>query len=313
MHQNKQNAMVSKIVGFTFFANYFVGFLAIALSIETAYQLSIPLLSTDYYILLFCGTVMYYTFAYTGPNQNYSTNPRTLWYQQNHKFVKISQAILFIACIIIGLKILIENFQRIFHLPLLYWFLVGGTGLAAALYYGLLPKALIKINLRNTGWLKAFVIGFVWAGCVNILPVAMSRVENNIQVLQPDLMLWLFIKNWMFCTVNAIMFDIKDYEDDSNRELKTFVVQFGLYRTITFILVPLLLIGLFSLLAFSTYRHFNIGTILINTIPFVSLLWVASSLHTPKKILFYLIVIDGLLLVKAVCGILGIVLFHHNL
>ncbi len=305
--------MAFKIVSFTFFANYFVGFLAIALSIETAYQLSIPLLSNAYYILLFCGTVIYYTFAYTGPNQNDSTNPRTLWYQKNRQFVKISQVILSIVCILIGVKILIQNFQQILNLPILYWFLVGGIGLAATLYYGLLPKALIKINLRNTGWLKAFVIGFVWAGCVNILPVAMSRIENNMQVLPPDLMVWLFIKNWMFCTVNAIMFDIKDYEDDSNRELKTFVVRFGLYPTITFILIPLLLIGLFSLLAFSTYRHFNVGTILFNTIPFIFLLGVAQSLHTPKKILFYLIVIDGLLLIKAACGILGIVLFHPSL
>ncbi len=304
--------MVSRIVSFTFFANYFVGFLAIVLSIETAYQLSVPLLSTDYYLLLFCGTVMYYTFAYTGPNQNDSTNPRTLWYYQHREFVRVSQLVLLILCIVIGSKILLENFQQILHLPLTYWLMIGSIGLAAALYYGLLPKSLIKINLRNTGWLKAFVIGFVWAGCVNILPVTMSHIENNILVTQPDLMLWLFVKNWMFCTVNAIMFDIKDYEDDSNRELKTFVVRFGLYQTITFILVPLLLIGLFSLLAFSVYRHFNIGTILFNTIPFIALLWVARSLHTPKKILFYLIVIDGLLLVKAICGILGIALFHHT-
>ena len=62
-----------------------------------------------------------------------------------------------------------------------------------------------------------------------------------VPVAEPLLMLWLFVKNWMFCTVNAIMFDMKDYEDDANIELKTFAVRMGLRNTIYYILVPLLL------------------------------------------------------------------------
>ena len=304
--------MNSKIVSFTFFANYFVGFLAIALSIETAYQLSLPFLSLDYYILLFSSTVMYYTFAYTGPNMQITTNPRTLWYQKHRQFINRSQLILLTICVLLGSKILFENWKEIINLPLPYWLMIGSIGMSAALYYGLLPKSIFRLNLRNTGWLKAFVIGFVWAGCVNVLPITIARIENGVHISEPIFMLWLFVKNWMFCTVNAIMFDIKDYEDDSNRQLKTFVVRFGLYRTITFILVPILLIGLFALLAFSNYRHLNILSILFNTIPFICLLFVAFSLQTPKRILYYLIVIDGLLLIKAFCGILGIVTLHWD-
>lgn len=109
----------------------------------------------------------------------------------------------------------------------------------------------------------------------------------------------------MFCTVNAIMFDMKDYADDANKQLKTFVVRFGLRKTIFFVLIPILLVGLVSFLVFASYRHFGLVPVLFNLLPFLCLLVVAYSLHQRRNILYYLIVIDGLLLVKALCGIAG--------
>lgn len=298
--------MGNRIVSFVFFANYFVGLLAVALSMETAFQLNLPLNSAAYYILLFSATVVYYSWAYSGPvGTTASVNPRTEWYRIHHRFVMRSQLVLVLLCICLGLYFLIKDFNKISVLPLYYWLLLSTVPLAAILYYGLLPKTFISFNLRKTGWLKAFVIGFVWAGCVNLFPITMIRVEHGISIHEPFVMLWLFMKNWMFCTVNAIMFDMKDYEDDANIELKTFAVRMGLKNTVFYVLVPLLLIGLFSFLTFAVYRHFSLLTILLNLVPFVCLLIVAFSLQRPRKILYYLIVIDGLLLVKAICGIAG--------
>ncbi|MET7256556.1 UbiA family prenyltransferase [Dyadobacter fermentans] len=306
--------MLNRIIAFVFFANYFVGILAVALSLETAFQLNIPLNSPAYYILLFCTTVFYYTMAYSGPViPKVSANPRTEWYRQHYRFVRVSQVFLFSICAFLGAWYLVENFHAITHLPLYYWLVLSVVPLAAILYYGLLPKSIISFNLRHTGWLKAFVIGFVWAGCVNLFPVTALRIERGITVAEPLLMLWLFTKNWMFCTVNAIMFDMKDYEDDANIELKTFAVRMGLRKTIYVVLVPLLLVGLISFLAFAIYQHFGIPTILFNMVPFVCLLAVAFSLQKRQSILFYLIVIDGLLLVKALCGIAGSFFAHQNL
>jgi 4-hydroxybenzoate polyprenyltransferase len=149
------------------------------------------------------------------------------------------------------------------------------------------------------------VIGYVWAGCVSLLPVAVHMMENGLLINKTGLLIWLFVKNWMFCTVNAIMFDIKDYDDDANRELKTFAVRFGLNKTISFVLVPLLLIGFMAFIIFAVYNHFGYLPVLINLVPFICLLMVAYSLHRPREILYYLIIIDGLLLVKALCGILS--------
>ena len=304
--------MGSKIVQFIFFANYFVGLLAIALSVETAFQLDLPLNSWSYYILLFSATVVYYTYAYSGAaNSAISDNPRTEWYRQHQVFIQNSQKLLLLICILCGIIIAGNNYKSIVNLPLLNWLALGVIPLAALFYYGLLPKSLYKFNLRNTGWLKAFVIGFVWAGCVNILPVTMVRIEHGTEISEPVFMIWLFIKNWMFCTVNAIMFDIKDYDDDNNRQLKTFVVRLGLKKTIFYILIPLLSVGLISLLIFTRFKNFGPIPILINIIPFISLLFVAYSLQKPKRILYYLIVIDGLLLVKAICGISGMLFIEY--
>ena len=301
-----KQAMLSKLIKFIFFGNYFIGIIALALTLETACQLRIPFCSWPFYSLLFCGTIMYYTYAYIGWGKpGKPTNPRTKWYIEHGSFVLYSQWTLLIACISLGCLLLIKNYQGLLHRPWQFWLVPIITVFAAIAYYGLLPKSFIHFNLRNTGWLKAFVIGFVWACTVSLLPIAMLQLERSEFSINPVLVIWFFVKNWMFCTVNAIMFDLKDYADDSNRQLKTFVVRFGLRKTIFYILVPLLMIGMFSVLLFTHFRNFTIVPVLINLVPFVLLLLVAYALQKRKAILYYLIVIDGLLLIKAFCGIVA--------
>ena len=275
-------------------------------------QLQLPFNSPAYYLLLFCATVMYYTYAYEGASGNVRfDNPRTEWYRTHHRFVMVSQVTLLCLCAGLAAYIMVKDYRAVLALPAYYWAALVIMGLAALSYYGLLPHSSFRLTLRNSGWAKAFVIGFVWACTVNILPLVMLRVEGSVYHADPILVLWLFVKNWMFCTVNAIMFDLKDYADDANHELKTFVVSFGLRKTIFFILIPLLVIGIISVIAFTLSRHFPAIPILLNLVPFVCLLIVAYSLHHRKPILFYLIVIDGLLLIKALCGIAGTQFMNH--
>jgi 4-hydroxybenzoate polyprenyltransferase len=299
--------MKDKLIPFIFFGNYFLGLLTIALSLETALQLHIPFNSISYYGLTFVLTILYYTYAYKDASGNKATtNPRIIWYRKHAAFIKYSQFTLLIIASALGLGMLYQHAKGIQELPLSYWLVFIFILLAGLSYYGLIPGKFLKLNLRQTGLLKAFVIGFVWACWVNLAPVIALRAEKQIVVTDMGLLLFLFIKNWMFCTANAIMFDIKDYADDSNRQLKTFVVRFGLRKTIFYTLFPLLIVCIISALTFAHYRHFKPQTMIFNMIPFVSLLIVAYSLHNRKPILYYLIVIDGLLLIKACCGIAGV-------
>jgi hypothetical protein len=83
------------------------------------------------------------------------------------------------------------------------------------------------------------------------------------------------------------------------------VVRFGLKKTIFYVLLPLIVIGLISLVAFTTYRHADIINVVFNLIPFILLLMIAWSMQKPHRLLYYLIVIDGLIFLKAICGIAG--------
>ena len=279
------------------------------LSIEMAFQLGLPLNETVYYIGLFLAPVIYYTYAYKSINDSTPiANQRTRWFRENKKLVHWSQVGMILLCIGIFSFLIFKHFNEIIRLPLIYYSIGFGVLFVGIFYYGLISKKLFRFNLRNSGWTKAFIIGFVWACCANIFPLIMLRIETGQDYFHTDLWVWLFIKNWLFCTVNAIMFDIKDYPSDSNLYLRTFVVSFGLRRTIYFIIVPLLLAGLISFCIFALIKEFSIIQFSFNLIPFLLTLAIAFSMLRRHSIFYYLIVIDGVILVKALCGILGVLL-----
>jgi hypothetical protein len=105
------------------------------------------------------------------------------------------------------------------------------------------------------------------------------------------------------------MFDIKDYAADSNKQVKTFVVNNGLRKTIFNIILPLSMLGLTSFIIYALNMNFSNMKILINTIPFVLLLMVAYSMYRRQSIFYYLAIIDGLMLVKGCCGSLAMIFF----
>jgi hypothetical protein len=292
-----------------FFGNYFYGFCAIALSIEANLQQHIPLNSISYYLFVFAATVLYYTHAYisepvTDPLHH---NKRAAWYAQNRVFISWSQLSLTVVCLATGSFLLHDNWQKLWYLEGWRWLLVLVFPLVAALYYGSVSPGSATRNLRRKGWLKPFVIGFVWAGAVTVYPVIFSDLEHN-RLDQPNLFMFLLtLKNLMYITMLCIMFDIKDYAADHNSQLKTFVVRYGLRFTIFSLLIPLSLVGLAVFLVFTSIRGFPLPTILINMIPFLLLITVAYSMHRRKSILYYLAIIDGLMLVKAICGIAGMI------
>lgn len=299
----------NKLIRFVFFGNYFYGICAIGLAIEATLQQQFLLNTPFFYLAMFAATVVYYTSAYTSEPTIGTANLRTNWYIQNKNYVSISQGLL--ACVAGAyLVYFIYNYwQGIVKLPLLQWAVILVFPIVGALYYGLGNKTIGNYNLRNIGWLKPFVIGFAWAGMVNVYPAMAWCVEHG-TAYQPTIISYLlFLKNFMFVSVLCIMFDFKDYASDYNKQLKTFVVNFGLRKTIFYILLPLCAIGLGSFIGFGIIRHFSVFKILINTIPFILLIAVAYSMYRRKSILYYLIIIDGLMLVKAICGTIAMVYF----
>jgi 4-hydroxybenzoate polyprenyltransferase len=291
------------------FGNYFYGLCTVALSIEAILQQQYPLNSIVYYVFVFCATVLYYTHAYIAePTSIDPANMRSAWYHRHRRFVKYSQVVMTLMVVLTGAMLLIPNWNNILHISWLQGAVGGIFPLVAVLYYGSLTPGSSTNNLRNQGWIKPFVIGLVWAGPVTLYPVLFQSIEKGI-AYEPGLVgFLLFIKNFMFITMLCIMFDIKDYAADHNQNLKTFVVQLGLRKTIFYILIPLSALGLGTFIMYAMLRHFPLLRILVNTIPFILLITVAYSMHRRKSILYYLAIIDGLMLAKAVCGTIGITL-----
>lgn len=295
--------MLRSLVAYIFFSNYFYGICAIALAIEASLQQQIPLNSVFFYVFLFAVTVLFYTKAYIGEKRTGTGNPRSDWYGRNRKFVFASQVVFTLIAGWYGISLLLEHFNFVLRFPLTHWVLIIIFPVVSLSYYGFSNPRFARFRLRNIGWLKPFIIGFVWAGLANIYPMIFYNIEHE-QVYVPDVVgLLLFIKNFMFISVLSIMFDIKDYAADHNRQLKTFVVKAGLRKTIFFILIPLSALGLASFVLYGFLREFSSLKISLNVIPFLLLLAVAYSMHRRKSIFYYLIVIDGLMLVKALCGI----------
>lgn len=289
------------------FGNYFYGICAIGLSIEATLQQLYPLNGIIYYITVFSATVLYYTHAYIAdPSAADMSNPRSAWYHANRRIIRMSQVILTLV-FLAGAGILVTGIRE--NIPGMYWqewALIFVFPLVAALYYGSAKPGASTNSLRRQGWIKPFVIGFVWAGAVTLYPVIFFGIGNGEHYELTLVGSLLFLKNLMYITMLCIMFDIKDYAADHNKHLKTFVVTLGLRKTIFYILIPLTIAGLGTFILYAVLRDFPVWRILVNTIPFILLIIVAYSMHRRKSILYYLAIIDGLMLVKAICGIIGI-------
>jgi hypothetical protein len=302
--------LLKKLAHFIFFGNYFYGCCAVALAIEASFQQNLPLNSVSFYLLLFSVTVLFYTYAYieekntafTPQKNEMYINRRSVWYYNNRGLIKKNQYLLISLCTIIVLDFLIRYYNRFLIVTSLQLAALTVTSFIALSYYGITIGSL-RINSRKTGLLKPFVIGFVWATEVTFIPLVWYQVERNTPYNFTSINGWFFIKNFMYISLLAILFDIKDYEADHNRKLKTFVVRVGLRKTIFSIIIPLTILGFIALIIFAVLSHFAPLRIIINCIPFVLLILVAWSMQRPKFILYYLVVIDGLMLIKALCGI----------
>jgi 4-hydroxybenzoate polyprenyltransferase len=300
----------STLVKTLFFGNYFYGLCAVALSLEASLQQRFPVNELFYYLLVFTCTVVYYSKAYLITEVSVDeTNVRSAWYASNRGLILKSQYFFILVIIACGSIFIFRTWHQIAQMYYYEWLLIFVFPFAAILYYGEPGTLLYRYNLRNIGWLKPFTIGFTWAGMVTVYPVLYFCLLNKMHYDLTLVSLFLFIKNFMYITLLCIMFDIKDYAMDYNKHLKTLVVKMGVRKTIFLIIIPLCIAGLASFIGYAFIHDFHPVKILLNTVPFLLVILVAYTLHSRHTIFYYLVIIDGLMLLKALCGITGMVYF----
>jgi hypothetical protein len=299
----------NKVLRTIFFGNYFYGFCAVALSFEAVLQQQVPSPDFFFYLMAFCATVLFYSRAYLVTEKGASPRHiRSAWYGRNRKAINRSQLILAVFLALLVLRFIFLHWQTLLNLSGSTYALLLLFPSIAILYYGIRWRGR-TYQLRHIGWLKPLIIGLSWAGLVTVYPLLYQRISSGEQFTPGLTNVYFFLKNLMYITLLCILFDIKDYAMDYNQQLKTVVVRLGLRRTMFLIIIPLALLGFGAFLIYAVTRDFSIMRILVNSIPFASIVIATYAMTNLRSIFFYLMVIDGLMLVEALCGILGVLCF----
>jgi len=299
---------LNKLIRVFFYGNIFLGFCAAALCIETNLLTGITLNVFPFYLLIFFCTCIYYTNIYVRSVSVKNYNERAVWYKNNLTRIKKTLKVAILIVIIFLLFFVWKNIHMLFSLSLTQLLLVISLPLIA-FWYTFSPVVFRLKKIRQTGWIKPFAVGFTWAGWVTVYPVVISKVQTN----QPDVIIisaWLllWLQNFLFFSINAIIFDIKDYRTDSYHRLKTYPVIFGIKNTFRFIIIPLLLLNLIVFSLFQLQQNSSVLQTLIRLIPYMFLVFIIAKYRQGRSVLYYLAAVDGLVFLKAVCGITSILL-----
>jgi len=285
-----------------FYGNYFLGVCAVAQVIETSALLKLPWRNAWLLNFVFAATVLFYTYPYVRRGLAESRNPRTEWYRRHFLFVCVSQIFLTLWLVVSGITFCFTHADAIRKMELWEWGLLMSFPLVSAFYYGGNVLS-YQVNIRRVGWLKPFLIGFAWTGLILVYPILFSRIQYGHHLILTWFPCMLFTKNFMFMSMLAILFDIKDKVADRGSGLDTWVVRLGLRRTLFHVTLPLTVLGVLTFLSYAVSQGFSIIRMLLILIPFILLILAIIALNKPRSLLYYLVVIDGLMLAKALFGI----------
>ena len=284
------------------YGNYFLGICAVAQGVETAWLLGLPWKNVWLLHFVFAGTVLFYTYPYARKGLPVNRNPRTQWYRQHLSLVYVTQAFFAVWLAVSGLAFGLLHAEAIGKMEAWEWSLLVVFPLVGFFYYGGSVFS-CRFNLRRMGWLKPFLIGFVWTGPTFVYPILFARIQYGHHLgfsLFPCL---LFLKYFMFISVLAILFDIKDTATDTGSGLDTWVVRYGLRSTLFHVTLPLSVLGVLTFLSYAFPHGFSLTRMLMILAPFGLLMLAIVSLRKPRSLLYYYVVIDGLMLAKALFGI----------
>ena len=282
-------------------SNHFYGIAASLLCIETTLTLLKKPPTLFLVAFIYLSTVIYYTYAYFDESKNGIYNERSQWYLQNKSYLKIRQLISILICLYIA----------VFKLYLIDVFISLTIGLKLILIVAVLLSFLYyyahlllkKIQIRNKGFFKSISIACVWVVVTCVLPIlVISNGNINFNPFDNFIVMYLF-QQFLFILILAILFDIKDLNRDNDENVKTVVVKYGIKPTIYKFIIPLLLMYL----GLSLFLFFRLNPPLVYTIlPFIVVFLLALVTYLVQKrtaIHENILLIDGLIIVKALIGI----------
>jgi len=275
---------------------------------ETNLLSNVSLNVFPFYILIFFCTCIYYTMIYARARGAKNYNERTLWYRSNFQVIDKTLKISTFLVVFFVVILILKNVAAVSDLSLFQALLILVFPLVAA-WYTYSPRLLHLKKIRQTGWLKPFIVGLIWSGWVTVYPMVVWQLQKGnagVNTL-PSILLWL--QNFLFFSIIAIIFDLKDYRTDFKHRLKTYPVIFGVRNTFKYIIVPAAAVNIAVFFLFQRQQNFSAIQTIIQFIPYALLICVLGFYKQHRSLLYYLVIVDGLVFVKAVCGISSVLFF----
>jgi 4-hydroxybenzoate polyprenyltransferase len=198
-----------------FYYNFFIAACAASLVIETAHLFK--LLPGIYWfaLLVFCCTANIYTFHYYQKIPKQKQDERTELYRKNKNLVIF---LLVAGCITISF-LLITHRNVLFTAKTIFWILLIPI-ISIGYSFPFLPG---KKSLRHIGWLKLPLLSFVWSFTTVMLPALFSENKE----INPAQLWILFFHRFFFIATLAVLFNIRDYDEDKRDGVITPAVKLG--------------------------------------------------------------------------------------
>jgi 4-hydroxybenzoate polyprenyltransferase len=236
-------------------------------------------------------------------------NERTLWYRGNLVVIKTLYKYTLALSVILFLYLLFNRWDALRWFTVFQWLIIFTFPLLAALYTFRIPVFYYK-KIRQIGWLKPFIVGFTWSGWVTVYPLLALQIDEADGRQTPVLPATLFwLQNFIFISILAIIFDIKDYRTDVHFNLNTYPAKLGITNTFRYVIFPATILNIVVFILFQVQGIFLPVQTLIQSVPYLLLIWIILTHREPGSVLYYLVAIDGLMFLKAISGIISISFF----
>lgn len=276
-----------------FYLNLHYALYAVLLTVGSALLAGIPVPGGPYLLLLAAVTMLFYTHAYRDPGAGPWSDPRAAWYAARRTVVDRVCAVACIAALVGSALVLgrihgahSNAWQQV--LPVV----VAVAGVALA-YYGVFG---IKA-LRAIGWLKPFVVAIVWASTVVLFPLLLTWAKGWAVPRSSAALMLQWLEMGCFLAALCVLFELKDYRADSLAGLRTWVLRSGVRATLYRVVLPLLLAGALAWWLLAEEPR----ALLWGLVPYAAALLVWRWCHARHGVAFHLVVVDGLLGLKALC------------
>lgn len=261
------------------YANVFIALAAVGHVLVTYALFPIPVNfeNNSYLLFIFLSTYLQYNVQ-----RGYMINPvnvgteRSQWLIKNRKKLLVS--------LVISLIIVLFLCNNLSYTSI---GIMVGAEVISTFYY--LPP----FNLRKLGYIKPFLIAFIWTISCAVVPL----IEHDLITTHAY---WYFISQFSFVSLLCFLFDIKDMETDYMNGINTYANKFGVNITKLVCFLLLIICGVtFYLFTNNPNDWIKEGIVLFLTS--VVILFTTEKRHD----FYYYLVVDALLIAQAIPFVIG--------